>query len=184
MDVPSYKDITRQLASSIAHELGDHWTVDTTRDAYDGVYLNGQAGATLFLVLLWSDKDRLVISGSYNVPDSHRLDRHEITVNRFRPPTAIVKEINRRLLPGYLVTLEKALQADADDKQAAADKAAVQARLMTAMPGAKLDAAGVNWFSNDHGYGDIRLYHDGSKGEVKIRDLTAAQIEAVLKVLA
>lgn len=108
------REIIRQFSGFLATALGEGWSVDTSERFadYPGVYLDGPQGVRLYVRLYvqlnWRNADRAVISGVY--PEGglrlYGVQRHEISVSRFRDVGAIARDVIKRLLPGYVTELE------------------------------------------------------------------------------
>lgn len=109
------KTVITELAAQVAASLGDGWSLDTSEEAIDywGTILLGPAVGGLPARVLfsepWGSHGRLTISGCY--PHSphgwpREVKHREITVNPARGAVTIGKEITRRLLPGYLDSLQ------------------------------------------------------------------------------
>lgn len=106
---------TEQLADGIARELGglrgETWT--TTEGYFASQrYLNGPGQA---LLLFSSDQVRAEISTSY--PESNtRGENLGLSASLARGPLAIARDINRKIMPGYLAELGRVLAWNRDEQ--------------------------------------------------------------------
>lgn len=109
------KAVLAGLAAQVAASLGDGWSPEVNDEASEhwGTFLIGpDVGGLPARVLFsepWGSRGRLTISGCY--PHSvhgwpREVKQCEITVNPARGAATIGKEITRRLLPGYLGSLQ------------------------------------------------------------------------------
>lgn len=167
------RDMVRQLAGFIANELG--WKVDTA-DAYaeyPGVYLDGPAGARVYVKPDWRNPDRIELSGTY--PDGTRdvypsPEYVTIGVARDRGPAVMAREITRRLLPKYLPELERVTAAIGRNGEAAEARAAFMAELVDILPGGYAVSHMpdvVSWSANDGAsYGQFRVNHAGTGASI------------------
>ncbi len=129
----------RVLAGEVAGLIG--YTVDPpAKDASyrDAVRLHGPDGAALSITRPWNNPLRVSVHAGYPQGTSqvaYHLPEHAITVAVSRGAQAIAREIQRRLLPGYLRDLTKALDALRARADAAQARERVAAGLLAAVPG-------------------------------------------------
>jgi hypothetical protein len=187
-DVHENREITRQLAVSVATALGEGWVVDTNAE-YDGwrvVYIDGPDGLRLAVGLDWRNTDRMDVSGVYppnpdrSASEGHRLKHHKIGMSRFREPDVIAKEIRRRLLPGFTEDLQALLDArqrDADNE--AARQKAINTLLLCDVPGSSKTTDGL-YFPG----GSVRMNADGTTAHIEMYSVPTALTHRILKLIA
>jgi len=201
---------TAEIFARVAPFLGDGWTARPHPDGEPsmGGYLDGPDGATLHAYGGYQAgrTDRLAITGYYPDdptdgrarvggsgcpwlnpgPDAYQARRHSITVRKDRTPEAIAREIHRRLLPDYLADLAGVLEADRRTVAAAGLQADRLAELGDVFKLTRPQADGLSWYTSQGatGYGDVRLYSDGSQGSLELKSAPFATIRAVLVTLA
>jgi hypothetical protein len=187
-EVHENREITRQLAVSVATALGEGWVVDTNAE-YDGyrvVYIDGPDGLRLAVGLDWRNSDRMDVSGVYppnpdrSASEGHRLKQHKIGMSRFRGPEVMAKEIRRRLLPGFTEDLKALL----DSRQKAADaevarRRAINTLLLCNVPGASQTLDGL-YFPG----GSVRMNADGTSARIEMYSVPTALTHRILKLLA
>ncbi len=129
----------RTLATQVAGLIG--YTVDPpATDGYyrDAVRLHGPDGAALAIARQRHNPLRVTVHGTYPQRTSqvaYHLPSHDITVAISRGAAVIAREIQRRLLPGYLTDLTTAVQALRQRDDAAQAREKVAAELVAAVPG-------------------------------------------------
>lgn len=156
------------LAREIAAELGEGWS--TSHDSEGGhvfnVRLMGPDGACLNLTVDWNSKGKVKIGGSY-LGGAHRLwglNHYDIGVSANRGAAKIAAEIKRRLLPDYLVELERfkgmmvAEQASQDERRRVADLIAATLPQLRRSN----DGNSFSLYSNDHVSLNVDVREGGS----------------------
>ncbi len=129
----------RALATEVAGLIG--YTVDppiTDADYRDAVRLHGPDSAALAIARQQNNPLRVAVHAAYPQGTSqvaYHLPDHDITVAIGRGAAAIARQIQRRLLPGYLTDLTTAAQALRQRDDAAQAREKVAAELVAAVPG-------------------------------------------------
>lgn len=161
------------IAEQVVAALGTDWSVEQPHEGNRGVYLVGPGQEKLWLARGWDSgtKTRLVIHGDYPGTETFRHENHEITVAESRPPAAIAKEIERRLLPKYRDTLAEVIERL--DRQRQAQQARdVLAGHITEAVGPKVTQVG---YDNDDKvsiggktFGHFRLLHHAQDVNIEL----------------
>lgn len=163
----------------VAGILGSNWQQSTAEpfnhkeirgfEPPDRGYIQGQGNERLTLYYSSEKRNglRLVVAGlfpktargEYIKPDTD----HSITIAADRNPEAVAKDIERRLLPDYRVTLQKVIetktyQDDYNQKQESNTLEAAKLLGVTLTP--EGIEAGALSLSVKGGYGDARIYAD------------------------
>ena len=111
MTTREHKLVLEQTADAVAEHLGDGWATEPTGERW-GPHLVGPDGVRLELTNPDYDRlERVHIAGIYPSGRNWRANRvviDAINVRLSRGPETIAKEINRRLLPGFLPALREA----------------------------------------------------------------------------
>lgn len=174
---------TRKLATLVAGLLGGGYTVETgTVDDWTGIarYTSIRNGeARLSFSRMWNKPDRIEISGcpphdARNVVG--KLGRHEITVAASRDASAVTREIERRLLPGYLADLDRVTQAIARRDAELAARPKIADDLKAAVPALRdhlmtSGRTGLGTYGENMS-GDIEIYGDGAEVMINLRGPT------------
>ena len=186
------------LAHDVAAELGDGWTAGTQRDVVGAVLYAFRT--RLIIRDIPRKPDHVAVKGMYPDDSAYSFEngeRIEINVRADRGAQAIAREIERRVLPGYLTTLGKIRAADAArDKRFAIREAfvgRVYAILGTTPPQrtdddircARLDDghAEVNLTGMFDGYGEVKVSQTGESGEIRLGGIPAETILDLLRYL-
>lgn len=178
--------VLRQTADAVAAHL-EGYKVDTDWESGWNVPLDGPDQARIFLSL---DKGRVEVGGAYPQGYYQALgsqERHEITVALTRGPEVIAREIERRLLPGYLTTLAEVKEKMRLDQEAKDMRQVAAERLVEVLsiPGVHLRDGELSWFSDTPaGYGSARVNYGGGTVAVEARSVTLEVAERILRVLA
>ena len=113
----SKNEIKAWVKAIIPHfSNSDNWAVNENWQGF-GVALDGKDGACLLIHQAFNTNERIVISGCFPGCENflpYERPKTDITVGRKRPPKAIAKDIERRLLPAYYQVLEQARQNKAE----------------------------------------------------------------------
>lgn len=168
------RQAVQELAQSVARDLGEGWTVETTGDADDWMYavylVKGEL--RIHAALDWrKPADRVTFTGRLS-HDLHKAasGRYEtvlISCARTKTAAQMAKEIARRLLPAWSAEVERAKGIKAGQDDYAARQRAIRARFEDAAPG-RVRAPG--WQSEDDtsfyiGNAHIRPSADGFRVE-------------------
>ena len=113
----SRNEIKAWVRAIIPHfSNSDNWAVNENWQGL-GVAIDGKDGARLVIHTAFNNDDRLIILGYFPGHEDHlpyERPKTDITVGRKRPPKAIARDIERRLLPAYYQVLEQARQNKAE----------------------------------------------------------------------
>jgi hypothetical protein len=198
---PELWTLATATAAALTADEGQEWKVsDHGHPDYPGVYLDGAGDQVLYLRRDPTDHSntgrRLVLAGNY--PQGHsyyfRTDEgdveHPTIGTTTRDGAKLARDAQRRLLPGYRRTLERVKASMLRDFSAHAMRSHAAQVLAAVVPGARIKADDrnhshtVEWYSEVHGNADVDLSYDGSGvSELKIRGLTAVQVERMLRAL-
>lgn len=99
-----FQQLVREVAADVAEILGNGWKVEVTEGNHWPGIVNGD-GATVRFREAWSAKGRITIDGLFHQPRPgawYRGTDHHITVAANKPVQKIARDVERRLLPGYL----------------------------------------------------------------------------------
>lgn len=188
------------IAEQIVAALGTDWSVEQPPGGNRGVYLAGPDQQKLWIARGWDagTKTRLIIHGDYPGTESYRVENHEITVAETRPPAAIAKEIERRLLPKYRETLATRLQQLQSDADARAAREAFADRIIEATGGlaqrrethrGRPDPDRTEVFvpsnagGNDHGYGTFTPFHRADRVTIELHNVPADVAVEIARVI-
>lgn len=188
MSTEQINTIVNQTAGMVATELGEGWSVDTEWEGW-GALLVGPNGARVALThertgYTNDNVDRVQVAGVYPY-QAHNMShynplRFKATVRRDRGPGVIAREINRRVLCGYLPELRKVnaaiVKAEADGKA----KAQTFTHLAAIVPGATTHEDKISLRLPD-GWGHLRLNGDGTQvRELEFSYIPSDLAEAIL----
>lgn len=185
--------IVRQLSGFLVEELnkqtGETWTIDTSEKWADHacVHIDGPDRKRITVRRKMREYgqnfERLEISGTY--PEGYdksavyNLEHHTITVKRDRPVEAIAKEITRRLMPKYLVTLAEVIARMEQHANYQSGQEAGMERLHKSLGG---DIHGGElWTRLDDGWAKLRVTHGGEKVELDVHSLPIEMVERMIK---
>lgn len=181
--------VTAELALELARLLGDDWTAchggDDEEPLTHCVLLVGPKAMLTVHGPSWAGRGRLEITATaprgHVEPHSHRFPRPRITVADTRPATAIVREIERRLLPGAQEWCAEAesLTTQRDEDQARTD--AGVARVITAVGGHARDRT---VYPRHERIREVQVGSDGKLWKVELCDVTVEQFEAIAVLLS
>lgn len=156
----------------VADELG--FRVDLEREPGNGDYLCGTNGERLHIFPAWPrDKGRAEVTALLPSIRHYAHSRHgAITVAMSRPPAAVARDIQRRLLNGYAAALETAQRRCDEDARERSRVDQIARLLVPLLPeGGERHFNHVSegeaqlgwWKSRDpEGTGRIRVHRDGS----------------------
>jgi hypothetical protein len=167
----------RGLAAKVARLLG--YTVEPpAADPYtrETVRLHGPDAALLTLTRPWNNPLRVSVHGGYppgTTQVAYHMPSHTITVAISRGAQAVARDIQRRLLPGYLADLartQQALRAQANATQA---REKVAAHLLAAVPGLRRGEASQTrvtlvYYGHSHSDTNGSVQLSGSGDQVSI----------------
>jgi hypothetical protein len=192
--------ILSKVAAYAARYLAPEFTYTPPTEGGYQHKLVGSNEATLYLSLEGDTKgDRIIVSGGFHIgtisfggygayvrPNSGVPS--DISVALARGEAAVAMEIRRRYLPVYLVALAEArAQRDADTAYIVKQQATLSRLALVAgnrTPDLQCAGSGRSHtvsLSIGEIYGDIEAY--GDSVTLKLRSMTLAQAEAVLKLL-
>ena len=120
MNAEQISQLIKPLADATAAELGEGWTVQPmhANSEFPPVWTLRNGPQYLSLHIPNHDQAKITISGSIPNPDPAINwtvgSGDSIHVSVSRGPKAIAAEIKRRLLPSYLVSLEKGIKRRAE----------------------------------------------------------------------
>jgi hypothetical protein len=98
--------IMQKLAADVAAALSGSWTpLPQDTDGNWRAYIVGENGEKLFLSNTWDGKGRIYVSG---ILPANRTFSEGITVAATKSATQIAGDVSRRLLPVYVLALDKA----------------------------------------------------------------------------
>lgn len=97
-------------------------------------YLNGPDGARLHLHQPWNRKGHVSVTGVYP-RTSARTDHSSVMVRMDRGAGVLAREIQRRLLPGYLACLAKVAGHNAAEQHNTALRLALASKITAMFPG-------------------------------------------------
>lgn len=144
---PHYQQL-RELCIAIAGELGSGWAIKGG-EAHWSQQITGPDRQELWISTGYQALDRLQIAGDYptdmygRIP--HVRDSPRITLAANRSPKALARDIQRRLLPGYQLTLKQVLERQADQMRRFDLREQVAQRLIAAAgPDANLGSRDAN----------------------------------------
>lgn len=156
------------LAQTIAAELGEGWTTTHTSEGGHvfNVRLMGPDGACLHLNVDWNSKGIVKIGGSY-LGGTHRLwglNHYDIGVSASRGAAKIAAEIKRRLLPDYLVELERFKGMVAAEEASLTEQRRVADLIAATLPQLRRSKDGNSFtlYSNDHVSLNVDVREGGS----------------------
>lgn len=134
----------------------------------------------------YMSQGRFVITGSY--PRTRRgeyisygINKVEITVTNKKTAEQVVKDIERRFMPDYMVELNKVIKQVEDDN----DYHDSRESMLTELKGSKLDdyeeKNGEFSISSTYGvWGTVKAYRDNVT--IELRDLTVKQAKQILDI--
>lgn len=176
------KRVSKKVAEGVAPLLGDGWTFKDDPSHWGGTVL-GPDDADLFFRM---DGKRLVVSGSYPHGAYNKVygyETHRITVSPDRPYEAIAKDIQRRLLPGYLPELASVLDRVRKHDEGVDAQTRVADEL-AAILGETPRAGEVGIYQTTHGtYGKVRVLHGGDHVSLELSNLDADRAKRILAIL-
>lgn len=183
--------VIQRAAAELAEDLPGDWQVDPPADEGWQVGINGPAGARLLV----SDPDhyeavsRVHVSGVYPAgysPAGHRSwDKVNVSLSRGR--ATIAREVERRMLSGYLELLEQAQARKAADEADRERRRALRDQLMAQLPHAYQPSQGetdrrstVCFGSYGKDGGTVVLDKDGSSGAFEMRSVPVGLLRVVV----
>jgi len=132
-----HNKLKKWVQALIPHFSGpEKWGVDQTAGGY-GVALATDNGTRLFFYLSYASADRVLISGDFTKYVGHLpsvREKTDITVAWNRPPKAIARDIERRLLPAYYRVLAQARRNKAEYEKKKQEKEAAMQALSCSLP--------------------------------------------------
>ncbi|MEV7177864.1 hypothetical protein [Kitasatospora sp. NPDC093679] len=166
-------------------EEGPGWRHEAAVNAYGSVMLSHPAGWRVQIGhhrTTGHARSRLTITGC--TPSGWPGNsNHEITVADTRPPAAIAREIQRRLLPDYRPTMRQALADIEQEQRYAQRRAATMDQLQEALPALHpydWDPARGSFYATDrecrplaHASGTVMVRHSGERVDLKLTDVPA-----------
>lgn len=183
-------DEFRTLIDDVASALGDGWSHEATDEniRYGFTHLAGPNGARLSIGHdRYRSGGKLEISGAYPDNQVYGLPTIKIGVGETRGAAVIAKEISRRVLPDYLVELERVV-ADNARRGANADARRVLATELAAVVGGRIDgddrSARTSVRTYRSGSISFEIDYDGTSGSVEASSLTVDQLHAIAAILA
>jgi hypothetical protein len=182
------------FAERVAAKLGDGWAVDPDPDrAYAGPRLRRSANPDAPCVQLeWARQPgRIHASGCYPFarhPLPHGLPHPSINVRADRGAAVIARELRGRLLPGYLMTLERVTAADEQRRHDNDQRQQAAERLAKLLPeaGVRDDAKTVSGYleGDPHRALQVRLNTDGTEASVEVSWVPVALAEQIVRICA
>lgn len=179
------------LAREITRELGSAWNYREQDEPYPTHRIDGPGEACLYLRIEYNHKDRIAIGGSLNIgkngmyvtvyEDGKRVCSGDITVAISRGVPAIVREIQRRLLPDYLRVLAKAVERrDAERTYEAKRRENLETLAAIAHTTVRNgdEVSSFSFYHNDRAYGDVQA--SDTTVQVKLSSLTLEQAKHIL----
>ncbi len=177
-----------EFADLVCVELEGMWRVDRSTGylSYAVAFINGPEGERL---VFRENDGRLTISGDYPAEAFRALGesrRHAISVSINRTFSAIAREINRRLLPDYRVTLAEVCERLTARAVAAEKLESVLSSLQEEFPRlGRVNHAANELYFNDRYRGDLRLNNDGSVCyELRFGTLPVDVVRRIMAALA
>ena len=173
----------QRLAHDTAAALGTGWRADRGPRS-NSAYLCHADGRRLWFATNTRTPTQLLVNGEYPKSCYYYRDgegRETIGVSAARGARAIARDIARRLLPRYELTLSKVSAHLAASYQAAAGRAETASRLGAAYPAARVhvgdvlegDASVQNSASDPVGWVHADISHDGTTVNLKATSLPA-----------
>jgi hypothetical protein len=110
MNIHAFTDLLTMVGASLSHLTGERWHVSeyATRENPMHAKLSGPNDAALWVnAQSYTAPGKLIISGHFPEHSLYNVGSHSIKVGASRGADVIAKEINRRLLPGYLADLDR-----------------------------------------------------------------------------
>ena len=177
----SKNEIKAWVKAIIPHfSNSDNWAVNENWQGF-GVALDGKDGARLVIHTAFNNDDRLIILGYFPGHEDHlpcERPKTDITVGRKRPPKAIAKDIERRLLPAYYQVLEQARQNKAEHIRMKQEQDVAMKALADALPRDAFTQNGTLVAYNFH-FLKARWKPYGNAFELKFE----ASLEEALKII-
>lgn len=191
------KAVIAELAAQVAASLGDGWSPEINDQSLEhwGTFLVGPPVAGVQARVLfsepWGSHGRLTITGCY--PHSphgwpRTVKQWEITVNPARGATTIGKEINRRLLPGYLDNLQIVADAIQARNGAASARRAAATRLALLLgaelpPESDRDTSTRLHIRIGSASGHLDVDYGGDSVRIELRSVPVDKAEALIRAL-
>lgn len=184
--------MARDKAAAVIPYLTGTWRLDENPESHGGGLLIGcdeNADMTLWFWLYWRDKTRLEIHGGFPNGLASYLSYHgereklEITVAVDKDPKRIAQDIERRLMPGYLIELNKTKERKRADDDFKNRRAEMLNKLCEILGDAQLhdhDQA-VVWLGNSYPYGRVNYRSDGLEFALTLPVETAWKVAAIIR---
>lgn len=177
------------VAAGVVETLGDGWAVDLSLCAAGVAVLKGPGRAELVMRVDQKDPRRVVVRTRFprRAREVVSLDEARITIAADRGPEVIAKEIERRVLPGYLIELERGQDAIERSDQNERARAEAVARLIREAPvlTTRRDGEVRHWY----GWGEslemvsVVFMGDASRCKVEMEGASARLLPALLSVI-
>lgn len=190
---------TREIARDVARALGAGWSIDRKyeMDGNNGAMLDHTDGRRLHIFRQYSTPaGKVSISGVYpyrsDMPTSN-TEHVSINVSRDKAPTAIARDIERRLMPTYERELAKLRETYEQRDKNNAQREAMVRRVYRIMgkpdtrdarareQDSKNSQTRISLSGITDGYGDMTIYHDGTSAAIELHSIPA---DLALDILA